>query len=100
MSCHTSTFASGFDGDGMKPFVHFLTLGLLPLLLGGPAMADPARPPNIILVLADDLGYGDIGAYGATLMQTPHIDRLAEQGVRLTDFYASSNVCSPSRAGS
>ncbi len=62
-------------------------------------MAQPATPPNIILILADDLGYGDLGSYGAELIKTPHIDRLAEEGIRLTDFYASSNVCSPSRAG-
>ena len=99
VSCHTSTCASGRDGDGMKPFVQFLTLGLLPLFPGSPSSAVPATPPNIILILADDLGYGDIGAYGAALIKTPHIDRLAEAGVRLTDFYASSNVCSPSRAG-
>ena len=67
--------------------------------LGGAAVSAAAAQPNIILILADDLGYGDIGAYGATLIKTPHIDRLAEEGVRFTDFYASSNVCTPSRAG-
>ena len=83
----------------MNPLLSILILGLVLLFPGSPAMAQPATPPNIILILADDLGYGDVGAYGATLIKTPHIDRLAEQGVRLTDFYASSNVCSPSRAG-
>ena len=83
----------------MKPLLYILILGLVLPFPGGPAMAEPARPPNIILILADDLGYGDVGAYGAELIKTPHIDRLAEEGVRLTDFYASSNVCSPSRAG-
>ena len=72
-----------------------LILGLLLPSPGSPAMAQPATPPNIIVILADDL----YGAYGARLIKTPHIDRLAEAGVRLTDFYASSNVCSPSRAG-
>ena len=67
------------------------------LILGGPIVATAA--PNIVLVLADDLGYGDVGAYGATLISTPNLDRLAEEGIRLTDFYASSNVCTPSRAG-
>ena len=58
-----------------------------------------AGRPNIILILADDLGFGDIGANGATLIETPHIDRLAREGVRLSSFYASANVCTPSRAG-
>lgn len=58
-----------------------------------------SRPPNIVLILADDLGYGDVGAYGAALIATPHIDSLANDGVRLTQFYASGNVCTPSRAG-
>ena len=64
----------------------------------GPTFAQTSAP-NIILILADDLGYGDIGAYGATLIKTPNLDRLARDGVRLMDFYASSNVCTPSRAG-
>ena len=57
------------------------------------------RPPNIILVLADDLGYGDLGSFGATHIKTPHLDEMARQGVRLTDFYASASNCTPSRAG-
>lgn len=58
-----------------------------------------SRPPNIIVILADDLGYGDIGCDGGRLIRTPNLDRMAAQGVRLTDFYASANVCTPSRAG-
>jgi uncharacterized sulfatase len=57
------------------------------------------RLPNIILILFDDLGYGDLGAYGARGIRTPHLDRLAAEGVRLTDYYAPAPVCSPSRAG-
>lgn len=55
--------------------------------------------PNIIVILADDLGYGDTGVYGADLIETPNIDALANEGVRLTQFYTSGNICSPSRAG-
>ncbi len=55
------------------------------------------NPPNVIIIYADDLGYGDVGAYGATEMPTPNIDRLAEGGVRFTNGYASSATCSPSR---
>ncbi len=58
-----------------------------------------ARKSNIVLILADDLGYGDLGVSGARLIATPHIDRLAAEGARLTSFYASANVCTPSRAG-
>jgi arylsulfatase A-like enzyme len=54
--------------------------------------------PNIIFILADDLGYGDVGCYGQQLIQTPNIDRLARSGMRFTDFYAGSTVCAPSRA--
>ena len=55
--------------------------------------------PNIIIVLADDLGYGDLSISGNQLIATPHLDRMAREGVRLTSFYASANVCTPSRAG-
>jgi arylsulfatase A-like enzyme len=57
------------------------------------------RRPNFIVILADDLGYGDIGCDGGRFIRTPNIDRMAAEGVRFTDFYASANVCTPSRAG-
>ena len=57
----------------------------------------PAAPPNIIFIMADDLGYGDLGCFGQRRIQTPQIDRLARQGMRFTDFYAGSTVCAPSR---
>jgi arylsulfatase A len=56
------------------------------------------RPPNVVLVMMDDLGYGDLGSYGGSDVRTPNIDRLAREGVRLTDAYASGAVCTPTRA--
>ena len=53
--------------------------------------------PNVVLINVDDLGYGDIGCYGATYVKTPNINRLAGQGCRFTDFHSASAVCSPSR---
>ena len=61
-----------------------------------PGMRD--RPPNIILVVADDLGYGGIGCYGNKDIHTPNLDRLAEQGIRFTDFHSNGAVCTPTRA--
>jgi arylsulfatase A-like enzyme len=58
----------------------------------------PTRPPNVLLILTDDLGYGEVGCYGQERIKTPNIDRLAEQGMRFTDFYAGSTVCAPSRS--
>ena len=71
---------------------------LTTLLLPSTALATEGRP-NIILILADDLGYGDVGVYGAQRIKTPNLDRMAKEGVYLTNFYASANVCTPSRAG-
>jgi len=62
-------------------------------------MADlRAAPPNVLLVVADDLGYGDLGCYGATDIRTPNLDRLAREGVRFTRFYANGPECTPTRA--
>ena len=58
----------------------------------------PFNKPNIIVILADDLGYGDLGCYGSTRVATPHIDRLAREGFRFTDFHANGASCSPTRA--
>lgn len=55
--------------------------------------------PNIVVIMADDLGYGDLGAYGATLIKTPYLDRMASEGIKLDSFYASANTCTPSRGG-
>ncbi|HUG93932.1 MAG TPA: sulfatase-like hydrolase/transferase [Planctomycetaceae bacterium] len=62
-------------------------------------MAAEDRRPNIVIVLADDLGYGDLGCYGNDVVRTPHLDRFAAEGLRLTDCYAAAANCSPARAG-
>src|SRR5436309_12769541 len=59
--------------------------------------AEPLRP-NVVLILADDLGYADVGVYGAQGFATPNIDRLAREGIRFTDFHVAQGVCSASRA--
>ncbi len=64
------------------------------------ALALPgAGKPNVVFILADDLGYGDLGCYGAPDVKTPHLDRLAKAGVRLTDFHSNGPVCTPTRCG-
>jgi arylsulfatase A-like enzyme len=55
--------------------------------------------PNVVLILMDDMGYGDIGSYGVKDAKTPNLDRLAREGIRLTDAYANASNCSPTRAG-
>lgn len=67
-----------------------------PLEVKAQSAAD-ASPPNIVFILADDLGYGDLGCYGQKRIQTPNLDRLATQGTRFTQFYAGAPVCAPSR---
>ena len=69
------------------------------VLAARPAPAQQPRQPNVILLLADDLGYADLGCYGHPVIRTPRLDRLAAEGVRFTQFYAAAPVCSPSRAG-
>lgn len=72
----------------------------IPLACGLAADAAPGieRPPNIVVIFADDLGYGDLGCYGSPVIRTPHLDRMAAEGLRFTDFYSASEVCTPSRA--
>ena len=58
-----------------------------------------AQRPNVVLIITDDVGYGDFGSYGAPDIKTPNIDGFARDGVRLTDFYANGATCSPTRTG-
>jgi arylsulfatase A-like enzyme len=62
-----------------------------------PSPTPPPGPPNVIIILADDMGYGDLGSYGAKLIKTPNLDRMAAEGVRMTDFRVPSALCTPSR---
>ena len=66
-------------------------------LISAPVSAAESQPPNFILILADDLGYGDIGPFGSKTNRTPNLDRMAAEGMKLTSFYAAT-VCTPSRA--
>jgi arylsulfatase A-like enzyme len=83
----------------MRPQV-VLAVALASLILSGCGPQEESqRPPNVILILADDLGYADLSAHGNTKISTPNIDSLAASGARMTDAYASNAVCAPSRAG-
>ena len=89
----------------MRP-QHLVKVLAIPFVLGWPSsnlLAQRAERagarPNIVLILMDDLGYGDIGSYGVKDAKTPNLDRLAREGVRLTDAYANGPNCSPTRAG-
>jgi arylsulfatase A len=74
-------------------------LASLPSRAGEPRSGSPGNPPNFLILLADDLGYGDLTCYGHPVIRTPNLDRLAQQGIRLTDCYAAAANCSPARTG-
>ncbi|MDF1811935.1 MAG: sulfatase-like hydrolase/transferase [Verrucomicrobiales bacterium] len=80
----------------MIPLRYFHSF-LAPLLLALPGFSAPASPPNVIMLLVDDMGYADVGCMGSKDIHTPNIDRIAAEGVKMTDFYASAPVCSPTR---
>jgi len=87
----------------MKPFTRFLAaLLIFPLAaLAVSAQSGTAatpRHPNVIIIFTDDQGYGDVGVYGAKGFTTPHLDRLASEGTRFTNFHVAQAVCSASRA--
>lgn len=75
----------------------FTPLLLCAFLISAVQISAAAKPPNIIFILADDLGIGDVGAYGQTKIKTPNIDRIAAEGMRFTSFYSGHSVCAPSR---
>src|SRR3954471_2290547 len=86
----------------MRP-VHLppILTSLLALLAVAPrvgAESSPQRPPNVVIILCDDLGYGDLGCYGHPSIRTPNIDRMASEGMKFTNFYSAAEVCTPSRA--
>ena len=81
------------------PTIRISLVSVLLLLIGFVPLQAQEQPPNIVLINADDLGYGDLSCYGATMVRTPNIDRIAREGRRFTDAHSTSAVCSPSRYG-
>lgn len=89
------------SGEILNPAFAAIAMAAL-LTVVSPVLAEPAQSegkPNIVFIVADDLGIGDVGCYGETKIKTPNIDRLATQGLRATDAHASGSVCTPSRYG-
>ncbi len=76
--------------------LRFALVAILFSTAAGTSLA--AEPPNVIFILADDLGYGDLGSYGQQVIRTPRLDRMAVEGIRFTQFYAGATVCAPSRS--
>lgn len=81
----------------MQPAALAIVAALILPFLSRSVAANDSVKPNIIFILADDLGYGDLGCYGQTKIKTPHLDRLAAEGMRFTNFYSGCSVCAPSR---
>ena len=77
---------------------YFLSAILAGLTLACPAVGVAAQKPNIIFIMADDLGYGELGCYGQQVIHTPRLDQMAREGMRFTQFYAGCTVCAPSRS--
>ncbi|MBL9143280.1 MAG: arylsulfatase [Verrucomicrobiaceae bacterium] len=80
-------------GPNMKHLLFSFAL----TLIAGPVWLKAAPPPNIVFIIADDLGWGDLGCYGQTKIRTPHLDRMAAEGLRFTQHYSGNAVCAPSR---
>jgi len=85
--------------DGLKTLsTPIVTLWLFLLATVFAQTSQAADKPNIVLFFTDDMGYGDIGPFGSTTHETPHLDRMAKEGIKFTDFYVSSTACTPSRS--
>lgn len=93
--------AMNTNSHGKWTKLRILALALVLILAGGVPLSGQApskgSPPNVVVIFADDLGYGDLSCYGATKLKTPNIDRLAREGRRFTDAHSASAVCTPSR---
>ncbi|MEM9327284.1 MAG: arylsulfatase [Bacteroidota bacterium] len=84
-------------GHLFYPYFLIFSLLIVGVACQTPKEETPTRLPNVVVIYLDDLGYGDVGAYGSTVLKTPNIDRLAQGGVRFTQGYATSATCTPSR---
>src|SRR5688572_17222080 len=82
----------------MQPFRYLFAIVIVHVVAIASAIGDDTRPPNVVLFLMDDLGATDLGCFGSTFYETPHVDRLAASGMRFTAAYAACPVCSPTRA--
>src|SRR5690625_4144445 len=84
----------------IKRIKHIMLIGLCSLAFTAQSQGTvdkPEQKPNVIIIYADDLGYGDLSCYGATQISTPNIDRLASEGIRFTDAHCTASTCTPSR---
>ena len=86
------------DSPRFRWMLFVAVLACLCVCWAGQLRAEDAPRPNIIFIMADDLGYGDLGCYGQKLIKTPSLDQMAQEGMRFTDFYAGCTVCAPARS--
>ncbi len=82
----------------LKTFIHYTLFTITASILANPTSSQATDKPNILIILVDDLGYGDLSSYGAKDLKSPNIDSLMSNGMRFDSFYANCPVCSPTRA--